>query len=52
MALLDLKDNVLYSDLSGVTAISSLGLEQGQQQGQGPGLTESTEDPVGKLRGQ
>lgn len=49
--LLDLKDAVLYSVLSGVTATSRVGLEQGQEQGRCPGLTESAVHRVGKLRG-
>lgn len=51
MDLLDIKDAVLYSDLSGVTATPRVGLEQGQEQGRRPGLMESAEGQVGKLRG-
>lgn len=52
MCEVDFKDAVLCSDVSGVTATSRVGLEQGQLQGRGPGLMESTEGQVGKLMGQ
>lgn len=48
--LLNFKDVVLYSGLSGVTATSRGALEQGQLQGQCSGLMESAESQVGKLR--